>query len=101
MIQEKLRHAPHGLLALLGLVLLLAGCVAGFWAGLQERSALIILGSVFAAMATIVCLAGFFIVNPNEARVLQFFGSYVGTVKDPGLRWASPFYSKRTVSRSA
>lgn len=37
-------------------------------------------------------------VNPNEARILQFFGAYVGTVKDPGLRWANPFYSKKKVS---
>ncbi len=37
-------------------------------------------------------------VNPNEAKVLQLFGKYVGTVKDPDLRWANPFYSKRAVS---
>src|SRR6185503_3809961 len=98
MIQEKERHAPHGLLALLGLVILLAGCVGVFLYGLQAHSALVVLGAVLGALGTVVCLAGFFIVNPNEARVLQFFGSYVGTVKDPGLRWACPFYSKRSVS---
>jgi hypothetical protein len=43
--------------------------------------------------------AGFFIVNPNEAKVLQIFGKYVGTVKTPGLRWANPFYSKRRISQ--
>ena len=37
--------------------------------------------------------------NPNEAKVLQFFGKYVGTVKAPGLRWANPFYSKRRISQ--
>ena len=42
---------------------------------------------------------GFFIVNPNEAKVLQVFGKYVGTVKAPGLRWANPFYSKRRISQ--
>ena len=42
---------------------------------------------------------GFFIVNPNEAKVLQIFGKYVGTVKAPGLRWANPFYSKRRISQ--
>ena len=46
----------------------------------------------------LVCLAGFFVVNPNEGRVLQFFGAYRGTVKAPGLRWANPFYSKRHIS---
>jgi regulator of protease activity HflC (stomatin/prohibitin superfamily) len=46
----------------------------------------------------ILLLAGCFVVGPNEARVLTFFGRYVGTVKDPGLRWANPFTMKREVS---
>ena len=37
-------------------------------------------------------------VHPNEARVLQLFGKYVGTCHDPGLRWANPFYTKASVS---
>jgi len=43
-------------------------------------------------------LAGFFMVNPNEGRVLQLFGDYVGTARRPGLRWANPLYGKRRVS---
>jgi regulator of protease activity HflC (stomatin/prohibitin superfamily) len=43
-------------------------------------------------------LAGLFMVNPNEGRVLQLFGKYVGTAKVEGLRWANPFYSKRKIS---
>jgi len=42
--------------------------------------------------------AGLFLVQPNEAKVLQLFGSYVGTAKDSGLRWTNPLYSKRAVS---
>jgi len=42
--------------------------------------------------------AGLFVVNPNEARVLQLFGKYSGTVKDSGLRWANPFLIKRKIS---
>jgi regulator of protease activity HflC (stomatin/prohibitin superfamily) len=44
------------------------------------------------------CLAGLYVVNPNEGRVLQLFGDYVGTEKNDGLRWSNPFYSKRQVS---
>ena len=40
-----------------------------------------------------------FVVNPNEAKVLQFFGDYVGSVAKPGLRWANPFYTKKRVSQ--
>ncbi len=43
-------------------------------------------------------LAGFFVVNPNEGRVLQLFGDYVGTARVPGLRYANPLYTKRRVS---
>jgi len=46
----------------------------------------------------LICLGGFFTVAPNEGKVLQFFGRYVGTVRDAGPRWANPFYSKRGVS---
>ena len=48
---------------------------------------------------TFLTWGGFFIVNPNEAKVIQIFGKYVGTVKAPGLRWANPFYSKRRISQ--
>ena len=41
---------------------------------------------------------GFFIVNPNEARVLTLFGKYGGSVKHDGFHWANPFYVKRRIS---
>ncbi len=37
-------------------------------------------------------------VAPNEAKVLQLFGDYVGTAKLPGLRWANPFFNKTKIS---
>ena len=43
-------------------------------------------------------MCGLFVVNPNQAKVLQLFGDYVGTARKPGLRWANPFYSKKSVS---
>jgi regulator of protease activity HflC (stomatin/prohibitin superfamily) len=45
-----------------------------------------------------VTLGGFFIVAPNEAKVLQLFGDYVGTAKTTGLRFVNPFYSKKKIS---
>ena len=59
--------------------------------GVVITESLLILGVCF-------LLIGVFVVNPNEGRVLQFFGDYVGTVKTPGLRWANPFYSKKRIS---
>jgi regulator of protease activity HflC (stomatin/prohibitin superfamily) len=43
-------------------------------------------------------LVGLFTVNPNEAKVLQLFGNYKGTVREPGLRWVNPFFTKRGIS---
>jgi regulator of protease activity HflC (stomatin/prohibitin superfamily) len=45
-----------------------------------------------------ICWFGFYMVNPNQAKVLQLFGSYSGTDRNPGLRWANPLLSKRSVS---
>ena len=54
--------------------------------------------SLIVALVALVCLAGFYMVAPNEGRVLQLFGQYVGTDRALGLRWANPFYSKQRVS---
>lgn len=66
-------------------------------AALLSGIAVKILAVVITVMAC-VCLAGFYMVAPNEGRVLQLFGQYVGTDRALGLRWANPFYSKQRVS---
>jgi len=53
----------------------------------------IILGTVF-----FVAMGGFFVVQPNESRVLVFFGKYVGTVREAGFWWTNPFTAKKHVS---
>ena len=53
------------------------------------------------AQLIVVCsllAGGVFVVNPNEGRVLQLFGDYVGTATNAGLRWANPFYTKKRIS---
>ncbi|MEV6158391.1 SPFH domain-containing protein [Nonomuraea sp. NPDC052129] len=42
--------------------------------------------------------SGFTVVNPNEAKVVQFFGRYIGTVEDAGLQWVLPFTNKTTIT---
>ena len=56
---------------------------------------------VSAALVVLVVLAvtGLYSIQPNQAAVLSLFGKYVGTVKEAGLRWNNPFYSKRKVSQ--
>lgn len=43
-------------------------------------------------------MSGFFVVQPNEARVLVLFGKYIGSVRTDGFWWANPFAVKRHVS---
>ena len=45
------------------------------------------------------CCFGLYMVEPNQAAVVSLFGKYVGTVKENGLRWNNPFYTKRKVSQ--
>jgi len=54
--------------------------------------------AVLAFIALVFMSTGFFQVQPNQGQVLQLFGHYAGTVRDEGLRWTNPFYSKRAVS---
>ncbi|MET7401752.1 SPFH domain-containing protein [Dactylosporangium sp. NPDC005572] len=52
-----------------------------------------------ASLVVVVIAAGFSVVNPNEARVVQFFGRYVGTLQEAGFHWTVPFSAKRRISR--
>jgi regulator of protease activity HflC (stomatin/prohibitin superfamily) len=45
-----------------------------------------------------VLASGFTVVNPNQARVLLFFGRYLGTVADAGFHWTVPLTLKRRLS---
>lgn len=56
---------------------------------------------ILAVLATVVvgiCWAGFYMVHPNQGKVMQLFGSYAGTDRNNGLRWSNPLYSKTSVS---
>jgi len=57
---------------------------------------------VFPSAAVLVlvfaCVPGFFVVNPGEAKALQLFGEYKGTVRTQGFWFANPFLSKKAIS---
>jgi len=100
MIRENERSALSGWIVLPILLMVLVVSVVGFISAVRppaDGTMVVFWVVVFALDFLGWC--GFFIVNPNEAKVLQIFGKYVGTVKAPGLRWANPFYSKRRISQ--
>jgi regulator of protease activity HflC (stomatin/prohibitin superfamily) len=98
MIREKESNGSPGIPWLLVyLVLFLLSCL---WLIMAVRagSGWGVGGSIVLMLASIFGMAGLFLVNPNEGKVLQLFGEYVGTARIAGLRWANPFYSKKKVS---
>ena len=98
MVQEIPRSAPSGVVVLLVLVVAIVLDIALFLLGIGTGSAIAIVVSIPLFVLFIFLLIGLFMVNPNEARVLQLFGRYVGTVNEQGLRWANPFYTKQRIS---
>ena len=98
MIREKETHGLPGVPVLLGLLALVAGAVYVLIDAARAREVLTTISMVVTLVLLAFLLAGLFIVNPNEGKVLQLFGKYAGTAKIAGLRWANPFYSKKRVS---
>ena len=95
MIQEKESTALSGGFPLaVGVVVFFAVPAIAIY--LQEP----VIGGIAAVvmLLDVIFLRGLFIVNPNQAKVLQLFGHYVGTVRQPGLKWANPFYYRRSIS---
>jgi regulator of protease activity HflC (stomatin/prohibitin superfamily) len=107
MMKEKVRGTmPGGLMLLFWLGTLGASVysiVLAAVAGAHQPQPLpnaALYGVIGAAgvIVSMIGMGGLFIVNPNEARVLQFLGRYVGTVKGAGMHWVPPFISKRSIS---
>jgi len=97
-MNERSYSAPSGIPALIVLLALLLANALWLVDSIRNHAVWAIIVSILAAIVLLVALAGFFTVAPNEGKVLQFFGRYVGTVRDAGPRWTNPFYSKRGVS---
>jgi len=99
MIREKERQAASGLGMLFILLTLMLFTGYAFVQAVRWQSPFVIVAAILAEIALVFLLCGFFVVNPNEGRVLQLFGDYRGTVKEPGLRWANPFLTKKRISQ--
>ena len=78
---------------LLSLSLLLVLNIGAFGAGIGIGAIGIIYCFVF-----VTCCNGFVVVNPNEAVVFQYYGKYIGTVKENGYFYGYPLASKQRVS---
>ena len=83
------------LMLFVSLALIIAGAVllanssGSFWAAFPFGLMMLV---------GILCLPGLFMLEPNEAKVMVFFGKYRGTFSRAGYSWVNPFMSKKTVS---
>jgi len=99
MIRERERRATSGLLMLFLLIALVLMTGYGLVEAARDRATVPAMGFTLGLLVEAIAFAGLFVVNPNEGVVLQLFGAYRGTVKEAGLRWANPFYTKRRISQ--
>jgi regulator of protease activity HflC (stomatin/prohibitin superfamily) len=98
MIREIKRNVLSGYLMIVVLATAQLGLGYVVDQAIQAQSIATLVSAGIASIIVLVCWAGLFMVHPNEAKVLQLFGKYVGTAHEPGLKWANPFYAKTSVS---
>jgi len=72
-----------------------------FISGIAHEALPTLLAGVALLVLGIVMMAGLFVINPNEAAALLLFGSYKGTTRENGLRFANPFMRKDKISLKA
>ena len=98
MIRENVRDVSSGYLMLIVLVILQLATAYGIYSALRVMWVPGLILAVLASIVVLIMWAGLFMIHPNEAKVLQLFGKYVGTAHEPGLKWANPFFQKTAVS---
>ena len=91
----------NGFLMLFVTLALIFGSIAmGIWAGIEAVPAAVVLAVILFITGMIFC-GGFLMLEPNEARVLLFFGKYKGTFTRTGYFWVHPFLTAKKLSLRA
>ncbi|WEH37617.1 SPFH domain-containing protein [Streptomyces sp. AM 4-1-1] len=104
-VRETTAHSIPGGLGLLltvvgvflGIALIILGAAVGSNGHNGLGITLVVLG-ILLTIASLFCMSGVKMVAPGEARVIQLFGRYVGTIRADGLRWINPLTSSRKIS---
>jgi regulator of protease activity HflC (stomatin/prohibitin superfamily) len=99
--KEIFSSTLNGWLMLPVVILMIGGGIASIVHGAKEQSVLFIIGGILLEFVTAIFTAGFFTLQPNEARVLILFGEYKGTVRTSGFHWTNPFNRKLLISLRA
>ncbi len=97
-VTEKPAFKLNGFLMLTVVIGVLGGSIWLFIGAVQQEAIPSILTAVGGFILSILLMAGFVPVQPNEARVLLFFGHYTGVIRESGFFWVNPFAIKKRVS---
>jgi len=101
MIRERIRSTLSGWLVVPLLLAAIAALIYGFvteTTTMASPRGWAIAGYMVLLALSAFMFLGCFAVNPNEARVLQLFGKYAGTVKTDGFHWANPLLRRKRMS---
>ncbi|MFI9229174.1 SPFH domain-containing protein [Streptomyces rimosus] len=109
MPRPQVRETPaHSIPGGLGLLLTVLGAFAGLGmiigggalaaGGNKAVGVPLIVVGVLLSVGSLFCMTGVKMVAPGEARVIQLFGRYVGTIREDGLRWVNPLTADRKIS---
>src|SRR5215468_462814 len=98
--EREARSSPGLPMLAGGIAGLLAGVALAVVASRQSHGAAVALVvlCVLIFLASALALAGLTPVVPGQARVVQLFGRYRGTIRDSGLQWVNPFTRRISVS---
>ncbi|XHS79767.1 SPFH domain-containing protein [Burkholderiaceae bacterium UC74_6] len=98
--RESVAGSANGyLMFFVGLGLVLVGAAAIVLSG--GRVVGLLASGVFSLITAALVFLGLYMLQPNEAGILTLFGSYSGTDRNAGLRWANPLKAKRKLSLRA
>jgi len=97
-MKERIAWHVNGFGVFLLSLLMTAGAVACFVYGAPKSNSLLIILGIVLLLLVLIALSSMTIVQPNEAKVLTFFGKYLGTVRESGLWMVAPLTGKAKLS---
>lgn len=95
---EKKAWKFNGFIALIIFIALIAAAVYNIISVIKNGDASHIVFAVISVLLGFIVLTGIQVVQPNQAKVLTFFGSYIGSIREPGIWMTIPFISGKKIS---
>ncbi|XLE11971.1 SPFH domain-containing protein [Streptomyces sp. Pv4-95] len=104
-VRETAAHSIPGGVALLltvlgvflGIAIIIVGGILGSGGNNAAGVPMVVVG-ILLLIGSFFCMTGVKMVAPGEARVIQLFGRYAGTIRTDGLRWVNPLTTARKIS---